>query len=126
MSALSRRGVLRATAASSALALAPAVMASPAPDPVVLLGREHDARLREVEAYWKAENIVDEEGDALCKLWFDVIERIAATPATSFAGVVVKLDIVRYDLEEGETSHTDNLAASAIADLKRMAGSSAP
>jgi hypothetical protein len=100
-------------------------MASPAPDPVVLLGQEHDARFREWGAYFETNNIIDEESDALCKRWFDCIERIAATPATSLAGVVVKLDIVRYDLEEGETGHTDNLAASAIADLKRLGGRAA-
>jgi hypothetical protein len=125
MSALSRRSILRATAATSALARAPSAgHAGSPPDPIVALGREHDARFREFVAACEGQGL-DEESDAICKKWFDVIERIAATSATSLEGVVVKLDIVIYDLDEGETSHTHNLATSAVADLRRLAGGAA-
>lgn len=109
--------MLRATAATSVLALAPTISAAcVTTDPVVTLGIEHDALFREVARC----DMIDEEMDAACKRWFACIARVAATPATTHAGVVVKLRIVQYDFEAGDTSHTDNLLCGAIADLERL------
>jgi hypothetical protein len=121
MRALSRRSILRATAAVPALALAPAALARTAPDPVVILGAEADRLL----CLALQPQSTDNAQDAATALWFDCIGPIAATPATSRAGVVVKLRIVQRDLSEGDTIYTDDLLEGAIADLDRLAGRTA-
>jgi hypothetical protein len=121
VSAVSRGTVPRPTAAIPALALAPAALARTEPDPVVILGIEADKRLRFAEQPHDS----DEAQNAASDRWFEFIGRIAATPATSAAGVAVKLRIVQYDMDLGETIYTDDLVAGAIADLERLAGRTA-
>ena len=93
------------------------------------LQAEYERRLPEMKAQaarreqWQREAGVDaaeKKADALHDQQWDIQEKMARTPATSCAGVVVKLRLAldhgAGDLEEQETQ----LINSAIADLERL------
>ena len=97
------------------------------------LQAEYERRIPEMKAQaarrkqWCLENglvAAEKKADALHDQQWDIQEKMAQTPATSCAGVVVKLRLVldhgANDLEEPETQ----LINSAIADLERIGGAS--
>jgi hypothetical protein len=63
----------------------------------------------------------DQENDAAAAEWDRVMTTLACTPATTMAGLAVKLRRLVVDVREGVTDYSEELAESAAADAERLA-----
>jgi hypothetical protein len=54
--------------------------------------------------------------------WNAAMEAIAATPATTVAGIAAELRVIRNDFADGETGHSGSILRSALRDAERLAG----
>jgi hypothetical protein len=85
-------------------------------------------RLREdIAAYEKARNdtgitALQAAEAAAFTAWEGLVDKIIATPAQSFAGLAVKLLIVREDMEVAPSEMQEEMVASALADAARLGG----
>jgi hypothetical protein len=85
-------------------------------------------RLRDdIAAYEKARNdtgitALQAAEAAAFKAWEGLVDKIIATPAQSFAGLAVKLLIVREDMEVAPSEMQEEMVASALADAARLGG----
>lgn len=57
--------------------------------------------------------------------WRRAMQAIVTTPAISYAGLAVKLRLIKEEMEDGKTSHGDELAQSAYRDAQRLAAGGA-
>lgn len=97
MKKITRRAALQGTAAVAAVAAVPT--AASADDAyLVTLYRRWKARCRQVDDYVHtiADDVSDEEHDALCQPLTDMEREIITTPAQSIRGVAVKFRVHVY------------------------------
>lgn len=105
--------------ACGALALAGQPVAATdfaADDPHIEWWREHEAL--EVDA----EGFDDEDYNALGLEQYELLERIATTPASTIAGVLIQLRVVGLGIEGGAAEFDSDAMANALATLASLTG----
>ena len=105
--------------ACGALALAaPPVAAAEfaAEDPHLEWWREH-GRLE-----LAGRGLDDEAYAPINETQFDLLERIATTPATTIAGALIQLRVVQLGIEDGKAYFDGDAVANAMATLEQLGG----
>ena len=113
----SRRALLGALTAAGAASVVPAEALAGEQDPHLAWWAEHqrlDALSLEVA--------MGPDFEALLSDQFDLIGRIATTPAATAAGVLAQALVVRLGMEMGESQFDRDALENALATLERLAG----
>jgi hypothetical protein len=85
---------------------------------------------RKIRAYrrrWLAAGLgpYDREVREATREWHAAMTALSATPAVTFAGIAVKLRVIRHDFRDGATDYSGPILRSAICDAERLAGKAA-
>jgi hypothetical protein len=54
--------------------------------------------------------------------WHATLDTIAATPATTPRGALVKAELLQLEVRDGDSDHAGRLIDSLVVDLQRLAG----
>lgn len=120
-----RRNLITGSVAAIAAGALP-IAAVVADEPLVALWRHYQEAETRLLAAWDHVERTGQDDFALTDpaqdAWRASIEAISNTPATSFAGLAIKLRLIAADVAEGPTDFARALVAGALADAERLAG----
>lgn len=118
MNTINRRALV-AGAALAAIAAPTAIQAITQPhDPIIDLYRQWEAAYRAVQAALPASD--GDEFDQAVRRMDEASNRVCDTPATTWRGVMLKIRVLRRDLEGDVGTHGEQFALEVFQDVERL------